>query len=241
MREIWKRMKEQYLKWLSPNTGTEIEMSVFGHAGIPLVAFPTSLGKFHQNKDFKLIESVRWYVENGLVKIYCIDGIDEISWYNKKIEPYIRIYNHTCYDNMIHNELLPYIKTDTGRDKVITAGCSFGGYHAANYAFRHPENVSNVIAMGASFDIKDLLNGYNDDSVYFNNPPDYLPDNKNPNLWDMKIILGTTEEDPCKNANIDMSYILDRKGMKHLLDIRNNGGHDWPVWCQMFPHYLSLI
>ena len=36
----------------------------------------------YENKDFKLLESVAWFVDEGLLT-YCPDGIDEVSWYNK--------------------------------------------------------------------------------------------------------------------------------------------------------------
>jgi esterase/lipase superfamily enzyme len=38
-----------------------------------------------------------------------------------------------------------------------------------------------------------------------------------------------------------MSGILHNKGIRHWLDIRPNGTHDWPIWRDMFPHYISLM
>jgi esterase/lipase superfamily enzyme len=38
-------------------------MLVFGHAGYPVILFPTSMGSYHENKDMGLIESAKWYVE----------------------------------------------------------------------------------------------------------------------------------------------------------------------------------
>jgi esterase/lipase superfamily enzyme len=61
---------EQYVKWHSDILGRETEMLVFGEKGYPIIVFPTSMGRYFQNKDFKLIESVEWYVDNGYVKIY---------------------------------------------------------------------------------------------------------------------------------------------------------------------------
>lgn len=234
-------MEEKYIKWFSPNLDREIEMQVFGNKGLPIIAFPTSMGRYNQNKDFKLIESAAWYIDNGLIKIYCIDSIDELSWYNKKVEPYIRAYNHECYDRMIDQELVPLALKETGFSKVATAGCSFGGYQAANYAFKHPEKVCAMLSMGAKFSIIDQVDGYYDDNVYFNNPPDFMPANNHPDLWNMKIFLGTAEGDMCKESNEEMSHILKSKGIDHWLDIRAWGGHDWPIWREMFPHYISLI
>lgn len=233
-------MQKNLYKWFSPSLNINVNAQVFGDSGLPIIAFPTSMGKCNENGDFKLIDSVSWFVENGFVKIYCVDGIDEISWYNKKIPPLVRAYNHVCYDKMIHEELVPQAKAETGYNRVATAGCSFGGYHALNYAFRHPENVSHVFTMGAAFNIINRVDGFVDENVYYNNPPYYMPNNNASELWNMKIVLGTAIDDMCRGANEEMSDILSRKGINHWLDIRPYGAHDWPIWREMFPHYLSL-
>jgi esterase/lipase superfamily enzyme len=134
------------------------------------------MGHFNENKDFKLIDSVNWFLDEGLVKIYCVDGIDEMSWYNKNIHPADRVRNHIWYDLMLlRGAWCPLAQHETGVRRVATAGCSFGGYHATNFAFKHPEVVKYVFNMGAAFDIKDQLDGYYDDNVYFNNPLDFIP------------------------------------------------------------------
>ena len=215
-------------------------MLVFGHQGYPVVLFPTSMGRYYENKDFKLIEASKWYINNGSVKIFCPDSIDSLSLYNKEIHPADRIRNHIQYDKMLNDELIPAIMHETGHGKVVTAGCSFGGYHAANFAFKHPDKVSHMYSMSGAFDIRGQLDGFYNDDVYYNNPVDFLYGANDAGLWQMKIILGTSEHDICKDANLQLSGILNGKGINHWLDIRQ-GEHDWPVWREMFPHYLSLI
>ena len=129
---------EQYHKWHSPSIGREFEMLVFGHAGYPVILFPTSKGSYYQNKDQGLIGTARWFLENGKVKIYCPDSLDSDSWYNKSIPPAQRAYHHTLYDRLLMEEILPGAVRETGHNRIAVAGCSFGGYHAANFAFRHP-------------------------------------------------------------------------------------------------------
>ena len=234
-------MKEQHHKWYSGHLSMDIDMLVFGEKGYPIILFPTSMGRYFENKDFKLIEAAAWFINQGLVKIYCPDGIDNLSWYNKNIHPAERVRNHMYYDMMLKDEVIPLAQKETGVHKVATAGCSFGGYHATNFAFRHPELVKYVFNMGAAFDIKDQLDGYYDDNVYFNNPTDFLPHAWDENYRDMQVILGTGEHDICLEANIRFAEILKNKGISHWLDIRKGANHDWPVWREMFAHYLSLI
>lgn len=218
-----------------------MEMLVFGEQGFPVILFPTSMGRYYENKDRGLIAAASWFINNGMVKIYCPDSIDALSWYNKDVAPAIRAYNHNCYDQLILNEVLGRTAEETGHNRVIVAGCSFGGYHAANFAFRHPDRVAYLFSMSGAFDIRPRTEGYYDDNVYFNNPVDYLPNNHDPFLWQMGIVLGAADNDICRSQNEQLSHLLTGKGIPHWLDIRPNATHDWPLWKEMFPHYLSLI
>ncbi|MCY7352752.1 MAG: esterase [Cytophagaceae bacterium] len=235
-------MEERYFRYYSHHLGRDIEVLSYGHWGYPMVIFPTTMGRYFEAKDFKLIESISWHITNGVVKVYCVDSIDKDSWYAKHLHPSVRIYNHTLYDRFLTDEFVPFMQRECGSEKIAVAGCSFGGFHAANFAFRHPGQVSHLFSMGAAFNIRSFLDGYSDDNVYFNNPPDYLPNANDPALWQMKqIILGTAEHDFCKADNYRMSGILRQKNISHQLDDRPFGNHDWPVWRDMFPGYLSTI
>ncbi len=234
-------MTEHYHRWYSHNLSRDMEMLVFGMRGYPVILFPTSMGRYYQNKDAGLIDSVRWFADNGLVKIYCPDSVDTQSWYNKDIHPADRARNHIAYDRMLHDEIVPWAMHETGINKVAVAGCSFGGYHAANYAFKHPERVAHLFSMGGAFDIKMFTGDYYDDNIFYNNPVDYLPGSNNPDIWNMNIVLGTSEYDICRDYNYQLSNILNHKHINHWLDIRPFARHDWPIWKEMFPHYLSTI
>ena len=116
-------------------------MLVFGHAGFPVILFPTSKGRYYEYKDFKLIESARHLIDAGRIKIYCPDSVDEMSWYNYSIHPADRVKTHIGYENVILRDVIPFAKYETGQLKVAVGGCNFGGYHAANIAFRHPDQI----------------------------------------------------------------------------------------------------
>lgn len=232
---------ENYCKWHSPNIGKEFEMLVFGDRGVPLIFFPTSMGRYYESKDRGLIDAAAWFVDNGLVKIYCVDSVDAWSWYNKHVHPHERAAHHAAYDKLIHEEVLARAVEETGISRITVAGCSFGGYHAANFAFRHPESVSYLFSISGVFDIRFRMENYYDDNVYYNNPVDYMRDNTNPDLWRMGIVLGTADKDITRSQNENMSQILAGKNISHWLDVRPNAVHDWPVWKEMFPYYLSLI
>jgi esterase/lipase superfamily enzyme len=234
-------MQENYFKFYSHHLGFEIETLVYGHWGTPVLVFPTSMGRHYEAKDFQLIDSVKHLIDAGKVKIYCIDSIDKDSWYAKHLHPADRIKNHQLFDLFLNDEFVPFIQKECSVGKITVAGCSFGGFQAANFAFKHPDKVSNLFTMGAAFDIKSFLDGYYDDTVFYNNPPDFLPDASDPNLWQMGIILGSCWDDFCKPDNENLSKILSHKNINHWLDIRWHGTHDWAIWREMFPEYLSKL
>lgn len=234
-------MSEQFHNWYSSSLGRDIQLLEFGHGGQPIIIFPSSMGRYFEAKDRGLVGSAQWLLDQGKIRIFCPDSVDELSWYNKHVHPGTRAYNHSLYDSFILNELLPHIRHVSGYDKIITAGCSFGGYHAVNFAFRYPGIVWAVISMSGAFDIKDQVDGHYDDQVYYHNPVDYLPAADNSELWNQRIILGVGEHDICRGHNERLSQILHQKGINHWLDIRQGGIHDWPLWLDMFPHYLSTL
>jgi esterase/lipase superfamily enzyme len=238
-------MQEQYHKWHTQYLSREFEMLVFGHSGHPVILFPTSKGKYYENKDFGLIDSASQLLDSGKIKIYCPDSIDSMSWYNYIIHPADRVKTHMAYEKVILNDVIEFAKYETGAKKIAVAGCSFGGYHAANLAFRHPDKVGYLFSMGGAFDIKQFIYGYYDDDCYFNNPADYLPNLNDEwyldHIKEMGIVLGTGEWDICLDENRRLSQILSGKGINHWLDVRPGVGHDWNWWKEMFPQYLSRI
>ncbi len=218
-----------------------METLIFGHRGYPVLIFPSSQGRYYEAKNFQLIDSGKWFIDEGLVKVYCPDSIDGLSLYNESIHPADRLKNHELYDRYLHEELLEKMRYDTQAEKICVTGPSFGAYHALNFAFRHPDKVSHLFAMSGKYDIKAFLDGYYDDTAFYNNPVDFVPNANHGDLWKMKIVLGTGEHDICRDPTVHMSEILNAKGIDHWLDMRPGMVHDWPLWRDMLPHYLSLL
>ena len=83
------QMNEPYLRWYSPWLSRDFEMLAFGNGGgLPLIIFPTSFGRYYQNKDFGVVGAVGAVVDAGKVTVYCPDVIDlESSTTNQSIQP----------------------------------------------------------------------------------------------------------------------------------------------------------
>lgn len=220
-----------------------MELLLFGHAGMPLLVFPSSMGRFFEYEDAGMIGVLWQKIERGELQIFCPDSVDTESWYNKGVHPHIRVLRHEQYERYILHELVPFVRSRNSSDNLAVTGCSFGGFHAVNLALRHPDVVTHCVSMSGAFDIHQYLDGYYDSECYFNCPQDYLP-NLNDDWYlsryrQMKIILGSADWDMCLDQNIKFSAILNGKGVPHWLNIFNdNSRHDWPLWKKMAAKYF---
>jgi len=231
-------MNREYHKWYSPILGRDMELLVFGHSGVPLLVFPTSMGRFFDYESRGMIDAIAHKYENGDFQAFCVDSIDSESWYNKGVAPRERASRHALYDRYLVEEAVPFVRTKNTSDQLVATGCSFGGYHSMNFALRHPDLATGAVSMGGAFDIHQFLDGYYDDNCYYNCPPDFLP-----NLGDgwyldryrrQRLVLATGETDICLEENRRLSSIMAAKSIPHWLDVWGEGtGHDWPWWQQM--------
>jgi esterase/lipase superfamily enzyme len=220
-----------------------MEMLVFGHAGARVLAFPTSMGRFFQWEDSGMITALGDQLEQGQLQLFCVDSVDEESWYAKWKQPSDRAWRQTQYNYYLVNEVLPLTRQYNPNPYLIAAGASFGAYHAVNFAFRYPHLVGRVIGLSGRYDIKDFTNGYSDDNVYFNNPCDFIQNEYEPARLDalrhLDIILAIGRDDPSSANNEYLSSILWDKNIWHALRIWDGWVHDWPYWQQMIRMYIS--
>ncbi len=219
--------------------GMSLKVEVTGHFGYPIIMFPTSQGDYTQNHDFKLNESINGFVDNGKVKLYNIETIDRFSFYDKNIHPSDRIRNYELYMQFMKQEFVPYIQSLHSEHRVAVAGASFGGYHAANFAFRFPDLVSHMFCLSGAFTIRNFMDGISNDLIYYNCPREFM---KNDEAWKFKhmhIVLSTSDEDICLEQTREMAGILTERGINHWYDEQRWISHDWPLWRMVFPTFIG--
>jgi len=239
-------MRREIHKWYSPRLNKDMEIVVYGHYGLGLLLFPTAAADFLEYERFHLIETIRPIIEGGKCKAFSINSINSESWLNDEMHPHDKALRHQQYNGYITEEVVPFINNDcNGSVPIVTTGASLGALHAANTLFRRPDLFHGTIAMSGSYDLKGYTNGYFDENCYFNSPVDYLvrwdDENMLARLRQAKIILTSGQgsyENP--DASREMSDILNRKGIDHVLDLWGHDmTHDWPTWRKMLPHFLE--
>lgn len=242
-------MDRRTTAWYSHNLGMEMPLVAYGHAGFPLLMFPTAAADYLEYERFLLVDAIKEHIEAGRVRAYSINSVNRYSLLNDKASPQLKAELLTRYDRYILEEVLPLIRNDAGADaRPITTGASLGAFLSANAYFRHPDLFGGVIAMSGSYDIRSYLKGYTDDNVYFNNPADYLrnldDDYYLPTLRRAKniyVVSGQGDYEAPERSR-DLSGLLSSKGIPHQLELWGHDvNHDWPWWRRMLPYYLGRI
>ncbi|MCB8984830.1 MAG: esterase family protein [Ardenticatenaceae bacterium] len=236
-------MNREYHRWYSPSLERDMELLIFGHAGARVLIFPTSMGRFYEWEDRGMMDALRGHLDNGWLQIYCVDSVDEESWYAKWKHPGARVWRHVQYEQYLLREVLPLSNQKNHNPFLITVGASFGAYHAVNFALRHPHLVGRTIGMSGIYDISRWLDGYHDENVYFQNPVEYIANESDPGrihaLKQVDIILAVGNGDSLYGNNTYFSGLLWQKDIGNALRVWDGWSHDWPYWQQMLRLYIG--
>ncbi|HVS30492.1 MAG TPA: alpha/beta hydrolase-fold protein [Thermoanaerobaculia bacterium] len=235
-------MFREHGQWWSPSLGKVMEFLWFGKFGRPVMLFPTSAGRYHENEDFGLAGSLADKVDAGEIQLVLVDTVNEESWYNRGIFPSVRAARHAQYDSYLRHEMVPYIHSRAQRGDLVVFGASFGAYHASNFAARYPDIVSRAICFSGVYDIHSFLDGYWDENCYFHCPTAYIPNMHGE--WVARLarvgwVIATGEHDTLAQQNRDFSALLWSKGVPNHLEIWGGQfGHDWPWWREHLRRFV---
>ncbi|MFL5798408.1 MAG: esterase family protein [Actinomycetota bacterium] len=229
--------REYFRDW-SGALGREMETLRFGDAGLPVLVFPTSQGRFHQWEDFGMVEALADKIGDGHVQLWCVDSVDSESWYAQDRHPRERVLRHLDYERYLVDELIPRMPS-----RPVTTGTSLGAFHALLLALRQPWHVAGFVALSGAYDTDRWLDGYHDDVTYLTNPLAFLPGLSDERYlgpiqaFDKKVIA-TGRDDANAQESIRAGELLRAKGVDVWLDVWDGWVHDWPFWRDMIRNYV---
>ncbi len=228
----------------------EMEFNVYGHAGKPVIVFPSSGGSQDEYGDFGMIDSIRNYIDRGIIKVYTPNSVDSESWFSNK--HYHDMGNfHNLYDSYIIHELLPLIRYESNwQGKIIATGCSMGGFHSVNFALRHPDVFDTTIALSGVYDARFFTGEYRGDlAVYINSPIDYLYNNNDE--WFLNQYRNNNFIVCVGQGAWEEPHIQETRRLQKAFNDKNIPGwfdfwgydvdHDWNWWKIQMPYFLNIL
>ncbi|MBX7156487.1 MAG: alpha/beta hydrolase-fold protein [Candidatus Kapaibacterium sp.] len=240
-------MKRVINNWFSPRLNKKMEIVTYGDYGFALLLFPSAAADYLEYERFYLIESIKPFIEKGMIKVYSINSINSESWLNSNMRPKAKAIRHQQYNGYITEEVVPFIYNSCNSVvPIVTSGVSLGAFHAANSMLRRPDLFTGTIAMSGTYNLKWYTDGYWDENCYYNSPVHYLPGMNDshwlPILQQRKDIYFMTGQGPYEHpqSSIEMGNLLGKKGIPNYIDVWSKDySHDWPTWRDMLPNALS--
>lgn len=240
-------MRRELFSWHSPALQEEMPIAAYGHYGFALLLIPTAQADYLEYERFHLIDSIASFIDEGKVRVFSINSINNESWLNNDMLPEHKAIRHNQFNQYVFDEVVPFIRNNTSPETpIITCGASFGALHSMNLFLKRPDIINGVIAMSGVYDLHSYTHGYHDEQTYYNSPMGYVPGLTDPWYLDnirrskhIHILSGSGEyEDP--DASRAFAGVLYNKGIWYELDIWGpDMRHDWPTWRAMLPHYLG--
>src|SRR5918998_2282230 len=130
-------MRRDHLSIPAPAIGGHGDVIAYGDWGRPLLVFPSQQGRAWDYENNGMIGVLAGLIEAGRLKVYCVDSFDQWTWVDKGLPLEERARRHGAYEDWILNQVVPFIHDDSGGfQEIATTGCSFGAYHAANFALK---------------------------------------------------------------------------------------------------------
>jgi len=240
-------MQRDIFGWYSPALNKEMPIVSYGYYGFSLLLVPTAAADYLEYERFLMIESLAPFIDDGKIKVFSIDSVNNESWLNNSMSPWDQSNRHVQWNDYIFNEVVPYIKNATSwNTPLIVSGASFAALHSMNLFLKRPDLINGVVAMSGVYDLTYYSKGYKDDNVYFNSPQHYMPNMTDHTSLEairksdhIHILTGSGDfEDP--KAGGDFAKILYDKGINY--DFQDWGPgykHDWPTWRDMLPSILT--
>jgi len=221
----------------------------YGDYGKPLLVFPAERGNRYEWESTGMLPAVAPLVEEGRLKVYCVDAWDGATWSDDSIPVDDRARRHDAYEHWIHSHVVPWIHHDCGGPIGIgLTGVSMGAYHAANFALRRADLFPFALCLSGMYDPTRAAWGEPGDAVYFHNPTAYVQHLHGDHLeWlrshvHLVLVVGRgawEDSTGALDSTERFAGLLRDKGIPHDLDVwGHDSPHDWPAWQRQIAHHL---
>jgi esterase/lipase superfamily enzyme len=237
----------KYYKEPSKALDRDMEYKVFGEAGKICLLFPPSDCRFYDYEDHGMIDALAPFIEAGKLQAVCVDAVDDETWFAQG-DVHSRMELQERYFAYITEELLPTLKKRNGAyPMAMTAGCSMGAFHAANFFFRRPDYFDKALCLSGVYTADHFIPGYDDELAYMNSPFDFLSgmaeDHEAMGYYrdaDLAFCVGGAEDASMIEGAHAMERLLGEKGIEAWFDYWGDDvTHDWPWWDQQLPYFMD--
>lgn len=229
-----------------------MNVGIWGRSGKIMVAFAAQDGKWDNFMGFgQMAYILEPWINAGKLMVVSPDSIDEETWSDKHGDKGHRAWLQEQWFYYLTNEMIPMVQHKFNNfDKMISTGCSMGGFHAANIALRRPDLFDSCIAMSGFYKSDVFFGDYMDNHLYNNSPVHYIGgmplDHEYIKMYNNShfvIVAGQGDwEGDLLPSNRELNGICKQKGINIWFDYWGlDVAHDWPWWRKQIVYHLDKI
>lgn len=244
-------MQKIHEKHYSQALKRDMNILVYGERGIPFLAFPCQDAMCDNFENFGMIDTLSDYLENGQIRLFCVDTVDQQSWSDTGGDKEYRAYIQEQYYHYIVDEALPFIQEKYHLNSLpYTIGFSLGATHAAIFFLRRPDLFAGVLGLSGCYDAPHFWDNWCNSVLYHNSPVHFLSqmplNHPYIDLYNQrKIILsigqGAWQREGIRTINI-LKDIFEQKGIHAWIDLWGyDVDHDWPWWKKQIRYFLPFL
>src|SRR5206468_178537 len=117
-------MHRDHQRWYSHRLNRDMGVAIYGNYGGPILAFPTSCGDEWEMEGQGMIRTLAPYIDQGRIRIFCINGVQSDSFANKGAHPFHRSWMQAQYDDYVANQSDPwFLHQYASCDIRLVTGC----------------------------------------------------------------------------------------------------------------------
>jgi esterase/lipase superfamily enzyme len=223
-------MPKQAWTWTTPRLSEPARLVRWGHFGTPVLFFPTAGGDFEEIERFHLIEALGELINQGRIKVYCLDGLSVRAWLSARSPATNECAQlQASFDSFVYEEVLPLIRQDCLDPSIepVVAGASRGAATAIATLLRHPDSFRAAIGVSGIYDPVPGLKG--------------LARPQLERLRQRLIVLASGEGDyEQPEGSRQLSQALAAKNVPCRLSLwGQERAHTWSTWRELFPRLLA--
>ena len=228
----------------------DMHIMIYGHDGLPFLAFPTQDSMCHNYEDFGMIDCLRDFLEEGRIRLFVVDTVDRESWSPGDPDFSRRALRQEQYFRYISEEVMPLLLERTGGRLPMTTGFSMGANHALILFLRRPDLFDGVLSLSGVYDSDVFFGGWMDETLYMSSPerflPNMSPDHPYISLYNQKRMIlcvgqGAWEEDGVRSLRF-LQQVFEAKGIHAWCDFWGyDVNHDWPWWFKQMRYFIPIL
>jgi esterase/lipase superfamily enzyme len=236
-------------RWRSERMGKEAGLVRWGHAGQPVLIFPTAGGDAEEIERMWMVHALGPLLDEGRIRVYSCDSVAGMAFVRGEGPPRYRMWLQNQFHQYVRHEVAPAIRRDVGNPdaEIWTAGASIGAFHAVATVCRFPDVFARAIGMSGTYDLRRFYkcaqHEFNDD-FWVSSPVHFmhLLGGRHLDVLRTRFILMPSGEGRAEDIgeSFAMAHALGKQGVPNRVDSwGREWPHDWETWRKMLPQYLG--